>query len=100
MANDGTPSRGLRVAIVGGGLGGLCAAGFLHQAGVRVTVFEQAPELSAVGAGINMGPNAARILGHLGLAEGLAADGEMIETGWEFRRWQDASVLFAQERDA
>ena len=99
MANDGAPSRGLRVAIVGGGLGGLCVAGFLHRAGARVTVFEQAPELSAVGAGINMGPNASRILGYLGLAEALAEAGEMIETGWEFRRWQDASVLFAQQRD-
>jgi salicylate hydroxylase len=99
MANDGAPSRGLRVAIVGAGLGGLCAAGFLHRAGARVAVFEQAPELSAVGAGINMGPNAARILHYLGLAEALAGAGEMIETGWEFRRWQDASVLFAQERD-
>jgi salicylate hydroxylase len=98
MANDSTPSRGLRVAIVGGGLGGLCAAGFLHRGGVQVTVFEQAPELTAVGAGINMGPNAARILGHLGVAEALAKAGEAVETGWEFRRWQDASVLFAQPR--
>ena len=100
MANDGTPSRGLRVAIVGGGLGGLCAAGFLHRAGARVTVFEQAPELSYVGAGINMGPNAARILRHLGVGDALAAAGELVETGWEFRRWQDASVLFSQPRDA
>ena len=98
MANDSAPSRGLRVAIVGGGLGGLCAAGFLHQAGAQVTVFEQASELSAVGAGINMGPNAALILRHLGVAEALDKAGEMVETGWEFRRWQDASVLFSQPR--
>jgi salicylate hydroxylase len=100
MANDNAPSRGLRVAIVGGGLGGLCAAGFLHRAGARVTVFEQAPELSYVGAGINMGPNAARILRHLGVGDALAEAGEMVETGWEFRRWQDGSALFSQPRDA
>jgi salicylate hydroxylase len=98
MANDGTSSRGLRAAIVGGGLGGLCAAAFLHRAGVQVTVFEQAPELTAVGAGINMGPNAGLVLGHLGLTEAMNKAGEIIETGWEFRRWQDGSVLFSQER--
>jgi salicylate hydroxylase len=98
MANDGTSARGLRVAIVGGGLGGLCAAAFLHRAGVQVTVFEQAPELTYVGAGINMGPNAGRVLHHLGLTEAMNEAGEIIETGWEFRRWQDASVLFSQER--
>ena len=98
MANDGTSSRGLRVAIVGGGLGGLCAAAFLYRAGVQVTVFEQAPELSYVGAGINMGANAGRVLHHLGLTEAMNKAGEIIETGWEFRRWQDGSVLFAQDR--
>jgi salicylate hydroxylase len=98
MANDSAPSRGLRVAIVGAGLGGLCAAAFLHRAGAQVTVFEQAPELSYVGAGINMGPNAGRVLHHLGLTEAMTKVGEVIETGWEFRRWQNASVLFSQER--
>ncbi|HUN32864.1 MAG TPA: FAD-dependent monooxygenase [Trebonia sp.] len=98
MAKDGTSSRGLNVAIVGGGLGGLCAAAFLYRAGVQVTVFEQAPELSYVGAGINMGPNAGLVLHHLGLTEAMNKAGEIIETGWEFRRWQDGSVLFAQER--
>ena len=98
MAKDGTSSRGLRVAIVGGGLGGLCAAAFLNRAGARVTVFERAAELSYVGAGINMGPNAGRVLDHLGLTEAMGKAGEIIETGWEFRRWQDGSVLFSQER--
>jgi salicylate hydroxylase len=68
MANDSKSSRGLRVAIVGGGLGGLCAAAFLHQAGAQVTLFEQTHELSETGAGINMGPNAARVLRGRGAA--------------------------------
>jgi salicylate hydroxylase len=41
-----------RVAIVGGGLGGLAAAAFLHQAGVPAVVYEQARELREVGTGI------------------------------------------------
>jgi len=98
MANDGTSSRRLRVAIVGGGLGGLCAAAFLHRTGAQVTVFEQAPALSEVGAGINMGPNAGRVLHHLGLTEAMNKAGVIVETAWEFRRWQDASVLFSQHR--
>jgi salicylate hydroxylase len=98
MANDSTSSRGLRVAIVGGGLGGLCAAAFLHRTGAQVTVFEQAPKLSEVGAGINMGPNAGRVLHHLGLTEAMNKAGEVVETAWEFRRWNDASVLFSQPR--
>jgi salicylate hydroxylase len=37
-------------------------------------------------------------LGHLGLTEALNKAGEIIETGWEFRRWRDGSLLFSQER--
>jgi salicylate hydroxylase len=97
MTSSSTPSAGLRVAIVGGGLGGLCTAAFLHRAGVRVTVYEQAPELSQVGAGIAVGPNASSVLRHLGLTAALNKAAEIVETGWEFRRWQDSSVLFSQE---
>src|SRR6266850_2606879 len=58
----------LSIAVVGAGLGGLTAAVALRQAGVDVEVYEQAPELTEVGGGINMGPNAARVLYRLGLA--------------------------------
>jgi len=57
----------LRAAVVGAGLGGLTAAVALHQAGCDVEVYEQAPELTEVGGGINLGPNAARVLYRLGL---------------------------------
>jgi len=46
----------LRVAVGGAGLGGLTAAVALHQAGGDVEVYEQAPELTEVGGGINLGP--------------------------------------------
>src|SRR5436189_75434 len=50
----GTP---LRIAVIGGGIGGLTAALALLQAGFEVEVYEQAPELTEVGGGINMAPN-------------------------------------------
>ena len=52
----------LRIAIVGGGIGGLAAALFLHRAGLEATVYEQAPALREVGAGIVVPPNMVRPL--------------------------------------
>src|SRR4051794_41236009 len=65
----------LRVAVIGGGIGGLTAALALLQAGFEVEVYEQAPELTEIGGGINMAPNATRVLRRLGLAEGLDREG-------------------------
>ena len=86
----------LRVAIVGGGLGGLAAALFLRRAGVQATVYEMAPELREVGAGIVVPPNMVRVLQQLGLAEGLKAFAVRLDAAWEFRRWQDGRVLSVQ----
>jgi len=86
-----------RVAIVGGGLGGLAAAAFLHQAGVPAVVYEQARELREVGAGIMVPPNAARMLRRLGVLGVLSERAVRLNIGWEFRRWQDGMVLSAQD---
>ena len=67
----GTSNRA-SVAIIGGGIGGLSAALSLLQAGVDVQVYEQAPMLGEVGAGLQVSPNAARVLHRLGLAGELA----------------------------
>ncbi|MEM1261295.1 MAG: FAD-dependent monooxygenase [Pseudomonadota bacterium] len=56
-----------RTAIVGAGIGGLCAAVGLARAGRAVSVYEQAGELGEVGAGISLAPNAVKGLRHLGL---------------------------------
>ena len=56
----------VKVAIVGAGIGGLAAAAFLHQRGIRSTVYEQASELTEVGAGLVTPPNAARLVRRLG----------------------------------
>ncbi|MGP3534065.1 alpha/beta hydrolase fold domain-containing protein [Microbacterium sp. RD1] len=54
------------IIIIGGGVGGLAAAIALHRGGARVTVLEQAPELSSVGAGINISANGMKALRWLG----------------------------------
>ncbi len=61
------------VIIAGAGIAGLTAALALTRIGLRVTVIEQAAKLEETGAGIQIGPNAARVLIALGLRERLAA---------------------------
>ncbi|MER5626273.1 FAD-dependent monooxygenase [Streptosporangium sp. NPDC002544] len=86
----------MRIAIIGGGLGGLAAALLLRQAGVEAVVYEQTAELREVGAGIVVGPNMVRPLARAGLGERLASFAVPLEAAWEFRRWQDGRVLFSQ----
>jgi salicylate hydroxylase len=88
-----------RIAVVGGGIGGLAAAAFLHQAGLPCAVYEQAAELREVGAGVVVAPNAARLLRRLGVLEEFARRAVRLETCWEFRRWQDGTVLSAENVD-
>ena len=59
------------VVIAGAGIGGLTAALTLTRAGLRATVLEQAPQLETAGAGIQLSPNATKILIALGLGERL-----------------------------
>jgi len=86
----------LRIAVVGGGIGGLAAAAFLHRAGLSATVYEQAGEISEIGAGLVVSPNAVRLLRRLGRIEQFQQTAVPLEVGWEFRRWQDGRVLFSQ----
>jgi salicylate hydroxylase len=80
------------VGVIGGGIGGLSAALSLLQAGIDVQVYEQAPMLGEVGAGINLSPNAARVLHRLGLAQELARAGVQ-PAAWHQRRWDDGRTL-------
>lgn len=63
----------LDIAIVGAGIGGLTAALALQRAGLRPAVFEQAPQLGEVGAGLSLSPSAAHALRYLGLGAQLDA---------------------------
>lgn len=64
-------TRNARILIAGGGIGGMAAALALQKSGFEVEVFEQAPELGEVGAGVQISPNGTRALDHLGVLEGL-----------------------------
>jgi len=62
-----------KILIAGAGLGGLTAACCLMKAGYDVDIHEQAPELSEVGAGIQVSANAMHVLNHLGLGAAISA---------------------------
>ena len=62
-----------RIAIVGAGLGGLTAALALLRRGFEVRVYEQAAELTEVGAGLQLSANATRVLFELGLEQAVMA---------------------------
>ena len=64
-----------KIVIAGAGIGGLTAGACLLQAGHDVTIFEQAAELSEIGAGLQLSANATHVLHHLGLRAALAEVG-------------------------
>ncbi|HEY7216993.1 MAG TPA: FAD-dependent monooxygenase [Candidatus Binatia bacterium] len=84
-----------KILIAGAGIGGLTAAANLLTAGHDVTVFEQAAELSEIGAGLQISANATHVLHHLGLGPALAKVGvrpgayvfRLHDTGEEIQRF-------------
>ena len=62
----------MEVVIIGAGIGGLTLGLMLQRAGIACRIFEAAPELKAVGVGINILPHASRELCALGLEDALA----------------------------
>ena len=64
-------SNRLNIAIAGAGIGGLAIAALLARAGHTVNVYEQAPRFARVGAGIQMAPNAVKVLRGLGVEDAL-----------------------------
>ena len=60
-----------RVAIIGGGIGGLTAAIALSRAGIEVAVYEAAAELKEIGAGVALHANAMRVLRSIGVEDGV-----------------------------
>src|SRR5215475_11574534 len=84
------------IAIVGAGIGGLAAAIALARKGVAAELFEQSPELATVGASLQLGPNAVRLLDELGLLPALRQVG-VLTPAVELRRWDDDTVLLRSE---
>src|SRR5690349_10187174 len=81
------------IAIVGGGIGGLFAANALVAQGLRVSVYEQAPALGEVGAGVFLTPNSVRQLKRLGL--GAAVEKQGARVGHGSRYFRDDGTLIA-----
>ncbi len=75
------------VVIVGAGIGGLTLALELADAGVPCRLVEAAPEISPIGAGINILPHASRVLGRLGLEGPLESAGVTTQESVFFNRY-------------
>jgi salicylate hydroxylase len=82
----------LQITIVGAGLGGLAAATCLAQRGHQVQVIESNNGLSELGAGIQVPPNAMRILDSWGLKSILYQEGNA-SGGATVRRYEDGKVI-------
>jgi salicylate hydroxylase len=84
---------GLKVLVVGGGIGGITTALALRQRGIDVQLYEQAAAFSQVGAGLQTSSNAARILLRLGLGEALKKVATYPE-GRDYRGWDTGERLY------
>lgn len=82
----------MRVIIVGGGVAGLGLALSLRRQNIDYVVLEQAARFEAVGAGLQLSPNATRALGHMGVAQRLDAFA-VRPRQHRFVSWDDARPL-------
>lgn len=92
MSPEAKGGERLRCVIVGAGLGGLAAAIALRRIGHEVVVVEQADALGTVGAGIQMAPNASRLLEAWGVVARFESSGVPAQAAVR-RRWNDGEVL-------
>jgi salicylate hydroxylase/6-hydroxynicotinate 3-monooxygenase len=83
----------LKVAIVGAGMGGLATAAALRRVGIEVMVYEQARQFARLGAGIQVGCNAMKVLRELGL-EPLLREKSFYPRSWNNRDWRTGDVKF------
>ena len=86
-------ARPLSVAIVGAGMGGLATAAALRRVGIDVTVYEQAQQFARIGAGIQIGCNAMRVLRELGLESRLRQQ-SFYPRSWNNRDWRTGEDKF------
>ena len=90
----------LTVVIVGGGIGGLFAANALIAHGLCVSVYEQAPELGEVGAGVFLTPNSVRQLQRVGLGDQVERCGARVGHGSHYFRHDGAPIAPVQVTDS
>jgi salicylate hydroxylase len=89
-----------KVLIVGGGIGGLFAANALLAQGIPVTVYEQAPALGEIGAGVFVTPNAVRHLERVGLGPAVARWGARVGPASSYHRHDGSCIAPVQVSDA
>lgn len=89
-----------RVAIVGGGIGGLFAANAMIAQGLDVSVYEQAPELGEIGAGFYVTPNSVRQLQRVGLGDEVDKWGALVGKGSAYLRHDGTHIAPVQVEDA
>src|SRR3954470_22719013 len=82
----------MRAIVVGAGIGGLTAALSLRRAGHEVTLVEQSRQLTEIGAGIQLAPNATRVLRRLDLLDAVAEQSTR-PAHVSFRTWSDGSEI-------
>ncbi len=82
----------LKISVIGAGIGGLAVARALALRGADVTVLEQAPEISEVGAGLQVSPNGFAVLRALGLEESVLAQAVQAQS-ISLRDYQRGEVL-------
>jgi 6-hydroxynicotinate 3-monooxygenase len=87
------PGNALTVAIIGAGIGGLATAAALQRVGIAAQVFEQAPQFARLGAGIQIGCNAMKVLRKLGLEPILRAQA-FYPRSWNNRDYDTGNVRF------
>jgi len=88
------------VAIVGGGIGGLFAANALVAQGIPVSVYEQAPDLGEVGAGVFLTPNSVRHLERIGLGPAVETWGARVGHESRYFRHDGAPIAPVQVTDS
>jgi salicylate hydroxylase len=88
------------VAIVGGGIGGLFAATALIAQGLRVSVYEQAPALGEIGAGVFLTPNSVRQLKRVGLEPAVEKWGARVGAESRYFRHDGAPIAPVQVTDS
>ncbi len=89
--------KNAHVLIVGAGIGGLTAALALQRSGNKVSVFETAPQLGEVGAGLTISPNATHALEYVGLGDFMATHGDVPEAGASVH-YKTGEVLYHTQR--
>jgi 2-polyprenyl-6-methoxyphenol hydroxylase-like FAD-dependent oxidoreductase len=89
-----------KVVVIGGGIGGLFAANALIAQGLRVSVYEQAPALGEVGAGVFLTPNSVRQLQRVGLGPAVEKWGARVGSGSHYFRHDGAPIAPVQVTDS